>query len=103
MVVSSAVTALDVVDSFNPHVLVSDIAMPGMDGYTFVRELAARDSAPRPLAIALTACAAPEDVRRATEAGFAMHLSKPADYERLVRVIGDLQTAEKSDGLHGKW
>jgi PAS domain S-box-containing protein len=91
MVVSSAVTALDVVDSFNPHVLVSDIAMPGMDGYAFVRELAARQrTASPPPAIALTAYAGPEDVRRATDAGFAMHLSKPADYERLVRVIGDL-------------
>jgi signal transduction histidine kinase/ActR/RegA family two-component response regulator len=91
MVVSSAVTALDVVDNFKPHVLVSDIAMPGMDGYAFVRELAARErGTPPPLAIALTAYAGPEDVRRATEAGFAMHLSKPTDYERLVRVIGEL-------------
>jgi signal transduction histidine kinase/ActR/RegA family two-component response regulator len=91
MVVSAATTALDVVDSFRPHVLISDVAMPGMDGYALIRELRAQGGlTPSPVAIALTAYAAPEDVRRAAEAGFALHLTKPADCARLVRAIADL-------------
>jgi signal transduction histidine kinase len=90
MVVSSASTALDVVDGFLPHVIVIDIAMPGMDGYALMQQLTERRGPRPPPAIALSAYAGPDDVRRALEAGFVLHLSKPADYERLVRGIAEL-------------
>ena len=92
MVVGSGVTALAAVETFNPHVIVTDIAMPGMDGYLMAREIAARRSAPLPV-IALSAYAGPEDIRRSADEGFALHLGKPADYERLVRTIADLSAA----------
>jgi PAS domain S-box-containing protein len=99
MVVSSGPTALDVIDSFTPHVVVSDIAMPGMDGYALVRELQSRGRPRTPVAIALTAYAGPDDIQRASEAGFAMHLSKPADYHRLVRAIADLSVECRNAGV----
>ena len=99
MVVSSPRTALDAMDSFNPHVLVTDIALPGMDGCALMRELCRRRGS-RPAAIALSAYADATHVREALDAGFARHLGKPPDYEGLVRAIVDLagqQAAEHFD------
>jgi CheY-like chemotaxis protein len=74
------------------HALLVDIAMPGQDGYTFVRKLrespsAAIASIP---AAAMTAPAADEDRRRALEAGFQMHVAKPVDSATLVRTVARL-------------
>jgi signal transduction histidine kinase/ActR/RegA family two-component response regulator len=89
MSVGSAQAALEVLATFSPHVLVADIALPGMDGYGLMREVVRRKGRDLP-AIALSAYMSPDDVRRSSEAGFAVHLGKPADYERLVRTIADL-------------
>jgi CheY-like chemotaxis protein len=71
--------------------IVSDIAMPGADGYSFMRRL--RDLAPagRHLpAIALTAYARPQDEVRAIEAGFDVHLPKPVEADDLVDTIANI-------------
>jgi PAS domain S-box-containing protein len=63
-----------------PQVLVSDIGLPGRDGYELVRrvrELEAARGGPRLPVIALTAFARPEDQRKTLAAGFDLHLSKP--------------------------
>ena len=63
-----------------PQVLVSDIGLPGRDGYELVRrvrELEAERGGPRLPAVALTAFARPEDQRKTLAAGFDLHLSKP--------------------------
>jgi CheY-like chemotaxis protein len=63
-----------------PHVLVSDIGLPGRDGYELVRrvrELETARGGPRLPVIALTAFARPEDQRKTIAAGFDLHLSKP--------------------------
>jgi signal transduction histidine kinase len=92
MSVGSAHAVLEALDAFVPDVLVADIAMPGMDGYALMREIGRRTQG-RLRAIALSAYMNPDDVRRAAEAGFAMHLGKPADYGRLVRAIADITGA----------
>lgn len=74
-------------------VLVSDIGMPGMDGYTLLRTLRhdPRYAAVPPLpAIALTGHGRAQDVGRAFEAGFEAHVGKPADIGSLKRVIGEV-------------
>ena len=63
--------------------------MPGMDGYTLVREITANIAHPPPV-IAMSGHASERDVQRSLEAGFARHLGKPADYERLVSAIAEL-------------
>lgn len=73
-----------------PNVIVSDVGLPGEDGYTLLKEvriasLAAHSS--RIPALALTAFARPEDRRRALEAGFDEHLAKPVDPERLLTIV----------------
>jgi signal transduction histidine kinase len=70
-----------------PDVVVCDIGLPGIDGYEVARRLSARDGA-RPLLVAVTGYALPEDRRRALEAGFVQHLAKPLRIEDLERVIG---------------
>jgi len=72
-----------------PQVLVSDIGMPGEDGYALirhVRSLAASKGGCVP-AVALTGFASVQDERRAREAGFTQHVAKPVDLPTLVRLV----------------
>jgi CheY-like chemotaxis protein len=75
-----------------PDVLVSDIGMPELDGYSLVGRIRAlEDPAARSTpAIALTAYASAEDRERALRAGFDRYLSKPLDTAQLSRLIVDL-------------
>ncbi|HSD20533.1 MAG TPA: ATP-binding protein [Anaeromyxobacter sp.] len=85
--------ALDAVARERPDLIVSDIAMPGEDGFTFVRELrrieASHGERRVPVA-ALTAFARPEDRQRALAAGFDAHLAKPVDPTTLHATIAGL-------------
>jgi CheY-like chemotaxis protein len=89
MVVGSAARALDAIATFRPHVVISDLAMPGMDGYALLRAIAATVPNPPPV-IAMSGHVNDRDVQRSLEAGFARHLGKPADYQRLVETIAEL-------------
>jgi PAS domain S-box-containing protein len=83
--VGSAREALRAVASTAPDVLVSDIGMPGEDGYRLIRELRARGY--QVPAIALTAYGRPDDREHAFSAGFQVHLAKPADPREFATVI----------------
>jgi CheY-like chemotaxis protein len=88
---SSVKEALGRLAEFAPQVLVSDVGMPGQDGYDLVREARARGLSERELpAIALTAFARSEDEERSLEAGLQMHLSKPVDHGRLIAAIASV-------------
>jgi CheY-like chemotaxis protein/anti-sigma regulatory factor (Ser/Thr protein kinase) len=90
MVVSSASSALAALSDFSPDVIVADLAMPGMDGFTLMYELGARVGSDRPPVIALSAYTASSDVQRTRDAGFARHLGKPADYRDLIASVAEL-------------
>jgi PAS domain S-box-containing protein len=77
---ASAFEANELAGSVEPDVLVCDIAMPGEDGYDFIRKLRASGSPYALLpAIAVTAYADSADRARALAAGFDAHLAKPID------------------------
>ena len=77
----------------------SDLAMPGTDGFSLMRELTCRlPDESRPPAIAMSAYVSPVDIERSREAGFARHLGKPADYPRLVSTIAELAGMANSAG-----
>jgi len=78
---SSAEQALAIVMRDRPDVLVSDIGMPGMDGYELVRAIRALpdERAQRVPAVAVTAYARQEDQRRALAEGFQLHVAKPIE------------------------
>lgn len=77
-----------------PSVIVCDIAMPGEDGYSFVRSLRGGGSV-LPV-IALTAHAREADAKRALAAGFDRHLAKPIDFSVLVASLHELLVARST-------
>jgi signal transduction histidine kinase len=70
-----------------PGLIISDISMPGVDGYTLLAELRRVPGLEGVPAIALTGHAMDEDRTRALAAGFAVHIAKPVDPEELLRVV----------------
>ena len=77
--VGSSAAGLEALETFAPDVIVTDIGMPGEDGYAFRRRL--KELAP-PLSIptvAFTAFARPEDRARALAAGFNEHIPQPVE------------------------
>ncbi len=88
----SAAEALRQLESFTPHVIVSDIGMPEEDGYFLIRQLrtlAAEDKKKIP-AIALTAFARNEDRKRTLVEGFNLHMTKPVEPTALLKAVADL-------------
>jgi signal transduction histidine kinase/ActR/RegA family two-component response regulator len=88
----SVPSALRTVAQWRPDVLISDIEMPGEDGYTLIRKVRtlSPDAGGKTPAVALTAFSRPEDRIRSFRAGFSIHLSKPVDPDELIAVIANL-------------
>ena len=84
--------ALRVLESRVPDIVISDIGMPGQDGYEFVKEVRRRESgrARRVPMIALTSFTRPQDQEQAKLAGFDLHSSKPLKPNELVQQIRQL-------------
>jgi CheY-like chemotaxis protein len=84
-----------------PHVLISDIAMAGEDGYELIRRVRKLESrhGGRIPAIALTGYAAPDDIERAKAAGYQMHVAKPMDPAELIQAVAVL--VRPADGRRG--
>jgi PAS domain S-box-containing protein len=89
---SSAREALEAMAGEKFAALVSDIGMPGEDGYELIRRVRAlaADRGGRTPAVALTAYARTEDRLRAMRAGFEMHVAKPVELTELIVVIANL-------------
>ena len=87
--VASAEETLAVLATRAVDILVCDIAMPGMDGYSLIRHLRGGPHA-HVSAIALSAFAMQQDRQRAYDAGFDAHLAKPVTAQRLVAAIREV-------------
>jgi CheY-like chemotaxis protein/nitrogen-specific signal transduction histidine kinase len=87
---TSVDSALAVLNGFHANVLISDLAMPGRDGYELIRSIRETVGPDELPAAALTAFARPEDAVRAQDAGFQIHLAKPVEPDELVRVVAHL-------------
>ncbi|MEA5451881.1 ATP-binding protein [Leptolyngbya sp. CCNP1308] len=87
--VASGVEALQALEQLIPDVIVSDIGMAEMNGYKLMQQIRSRpsDQGGTVPAIALTAYAAEIDQKRAIQAGFQTHLTKPLESERFVSEI----------------
>ena len=88
----SANEALQVLAEWRPDVLMSDIAMPDEDGYSFIGKVRSlpREKGGETPAAALTAYARDEDRKRALKAGYQMHITKPVSSGKLVAMVAQL-------------
>jgi PAS domain S-box-containing protein len=75
----------------HPDAVLVDIALPDVDGYEVARGIR-KELGSGPLLIALTGYGRPEDRRRASEAGFDAHVTKPATVEQIVRLLSRERT-----------
>jgi len=71
-----------------PDVVLCDVGLPGMDGYTVAKALRREPGLRNTFLVALTGYALPEDQRRASDAGFDAHLTKPATIAAVQQVVG---------------
>ena len=86
---SSAAEAMRALKFFRPDVLVSDIAMPGEDGYELIQKVIALGVEPRIPAIAITAYAKEEDKESALSAGYQRYLSKPVELGEFISAVAE--------------
>jgi CheY-like chemotaxis protein len=95
---ASAAEGIAALRRFLPHVLVSDIAMPGEDGFSFIRRVRALppEQGGGVPALALTAFTRDEDRGRAVAAGYAAHLGKPVDPDVLSALVAKLAAAQRA-------
>ena len=86
---SSVDEAMRSLSEWLPDLLLTDINMPGEDGYSLIRKLRAMkpEQGSEIPAIALTALARTEDSEQALSAGFQMHIPKPVDIDELAEAI----------------
>ncbi|GAB1541430.1 hypothetical protein NUACC21_41010 [Scytonema sp. NUACC21] len=90
--VSSAEDALQMLHQAKSDILIADIGMPHMDGYTMLRHVRAMppEQGGQIPAIALTAYAGEINEQQALAAGFQLHIPKPVDPEILVKAIAHI-------------
>jgi len=87
---ANAVEALTILEEWHPDVIISDIEMPVMNGFEFIRNVRSHKALAKIPAVALTAYARVEDRLRALASGFHMHLAKPAEPAELLAVVASL-------------
>ncbi|RUR75497.1 response regulator [Chlorogloeopsis fritschii PCC 9212] len=91
MTAATALEGLEVIEKFQPNLLISDIVMPEIDGYSFIRQVRSLGSTLGKIpAIAVTAMCREEDFNLAIECGFQSCLSKPIDPTNLALEIAKL-------------
>jgi CheY-like chemotaxis protein len=88
--VESVAEAREAIEMRRPRLIISDIGLPGEDGYAFMREIRAQDPKRQIAALAVTAFARPEDRQQALAAGFDEHLPKPVDPDKLLELAAKL-------------
>jgi CheY-like chemotaxis protein len=91
----SAEQALAMLESCAADIVVSDLDMPGEDGFTLMRRI--RANAPDLPAIAVSALASKNDAERARDAGYDLHLAKPVEAAELIARVSEL-ASKRRDG-----
>jgi signal transduction histidine kinase/ActR/RegA family two-component response regulator len=87
---NSGSEALELAAHTNVDVVLSDISMPGMDGFEFVRKLRLLPGKEKVRVVALTGFGRNEDIEEARKQGFVAHLTKPIDVRALIKILHDL-------------
>jgi PAS domain S-box-containing protein len=83
-------SGLEAATRFTPHIAMLDLGMPGMNGYELARALRGMPRLDRTVLLALTGWGAEEERQRTRAAGFEYHLTKPVDFETLLKLIASI-------------
>lgn len=86
----SGAAALQLLSTFQPDAVISDIAMPDISGLDLARAIRANPSLQQPVLVALSGYTQHSDQEAAVAAGFDLHLIKPVSLEQLVKLLVDL-------------
>jgi DNA-binding response OmpR family regulator len=84
---SDGISGLAAIRANRPHIVVCDIGLPDLDGYTIATRVREKTKGAMPIMIALTGYGQDKDRDRALAAGFDHHLVKPVDPQALLRLI----------------
>ncbi|HEY9627855.1 MAG TPA: PAS domain-containing protein [Coleofasciculaceae cyanobacterium] len=97
---NSSQQALTLLKVENPDVLVSDIGMPGVDGYQLIRQVRSLppEQGGKIPAVALTAYARTEDRKLALLSGYQMHIAKPVEPSELIAIVSSLTSLMQRKG-----
>lgn len=87
---TSALKGLEVLEREQIDLLISDVSMPEIDGYEFLRRIRANPALARLPAIAISGMRRDSDIANARAAGYSAHLGKPVSVERLSAIVHDL-------------
>lgn len=92
LIAGSAAEGMDLLVAERPHLILSDIGMPDVDGYQFIQQVRSLppDRGGRTPAVAVTAFARPQDRTKALLAGFQTHLPKPVEPMELIATVASL-------------
>ncbi|RYF16811.1 MAG: response regulator [Comamonadaceae bacterium] len=90
--------ALRIAREFQPHVVLLDIGLPGMNGFEVAHGLRSQAESKDALLIALTGYGEAESRTRSAQAGFDFHMVKPADVDLLLTMLSDPQEARRAVG-----
>jgi CheY-like chemotaxis protein len=91
--VATGAAALQETDSWEPDLLVTDLGLPGMDGYELLRTIRSASTKHVCPAVAVSAYARVEDRSRALAAGFHAHIAKPVEPDALVLALHSVLTS----------
>ena len=96
--VASTAAALSLMEDWHAQALVSDLGLPGEDGYALIRRVREKEAPEGFLlpAIALSGYARVEDRAQALAAGYQMHLAKPVGLLKLTRAVAELTALHAS-------
>jgi CheY-like chemotaxis protein/anti-sigma regulatory factor (Ser/Thr protein kinase) len=83
---------IELARQFRPNVVLCDIGLPGRDGYAVARALRGDSVTQSSYLIAQSGYGQDEDLRKAHEAGFDLHLTKPVDFTELNRILASIPT-----------
>ncbi|MEY2800728.1 MAG: hypothetical protein RL513_312 [Pseudomonadota bacterium] len=89
--------ALAAARTFRPEAVLLDIGLPGMSGFEVAARLREDPASRQALLVALTGYGEPESRARAAQAGFDVHMVKPADVDRLLALLADPQAARRTE------
>ncbi|NLJ99696.1 MAG: response regulator [Clostridia bacterium] len=96
---SNGYEALGVIEGFNPHIIVIDMKMPGMNGLEVIREIKSRDIG-HGVFIMMTAYGELEIVNEAASLGVKYYINKPFDIGDLLNLIKKIHSPDGSEKLN---